>query len=209
MLNEVRIRVLSVEDHPLFREGIGAIINCQPDMSLAGSVSNGKEAMEAFRTLKPDITLMDLRLPDISGIDAMIGIRGIRADARIIVLTTFQRDVEIQRALEAGAQGYLLKSMPPNQMLDMIRRVHGGKKCVLPEIAAGLVEHLDDESLSEREVEVLGQVAAGNGNRDIAKKLFIAEETVKVHIKHIMSKLGASDRTHAMAIAARRGFIRL
>src|SRR5262249_32287765 len=195
MTNADCIRVLSVDDHPLFREGIGAIINCQSDMSLVGVASNGREAIEAYRTLKPDVTLMDLRLPDLTGIDAMIAIRSEFADARVIVLTTFERDVEIQRALKAGARGYLLKSMPPKQMLDMIRQVHGGKKVVPPEIAAGLAEHLSDESLSDREVEVLRHVAAGTRNRDIGHKLFIAEETVKVHLKHIMNKLGATDRT--------------
>jgi DNA-binding NarL/FixJ family response regulator len=178
-------------------------------MSLVGTASNGKEAMEAFRASRPDVTLMDLRLPDLSGIDVMIGIRTEFADARIIVLTTFERDVEIHRALKAGADGYLLKSMPPKQMLESIRQVHAGKKCVLPEIAAGLAEHFSDEVLSQREVEVLQQVAAGNRNRDIAKMLFIAEETVKVHIKHIMSKLRANDRTESVAIAARRGIIYL
>jgi DNA-binding NarL/FixJ family response regulator len=209
MTNEVRIRVLSVDDHPLFREGIGAVINCQPDMVLVGSASNGKEAIKAFRALRPDITLMDLRLPDISGIDVMVAIRTEFPDARIIVLTTFDRDGEIQRALKAGAHGYLLKSMPPKQMLDTIRQVHSGKKCVSPEIAAGLAEHLGDKDLSEREVEILRHVAAGARNRDIAERLFIAEETVKVHIKHIMSKLRASDRTQSVAIAARRGIIYL
>jgi DNA-binding NarL/FixJ family response regulator len=209
MTNDVRIRLLSVDDHPLFREGIGAIINCQSDMSLVGSASNGKEAMEAFRATRPDVTLMDLRLPDLTGIDVMIAIRTEFADARIIVLTTFERDVEIQRALKAGAYGYLLKSMHPQQMLKTIRQVHAGKRCVLPEIAAGLVEHLGDEVLSQREVDVLRHVAAGNRNRDIAKRLFIAEETVKVHIKHIMTKLRASDRTQSVAIAARRGIIYL
>jgi DNA-binding NarL/FixJ family response regulator len=152
---------------------------------------------------------MDLRLPDLSGIDALIAIRSEFADARIVVLTTFERDVEVQRALKAGARGYLLKCMPPQQMLETIRRVHEGKMCVPAEIAAGLVEHLSDESLSAREVEVLRHIAAGTRNRDIARVLFIAEETVKVHVKHIMEKLGASDRTQSVTIAARRGIIQL
>ena len=204
-----RIRVFSVDDHPLFREGIAAILNCQPDMSLVGTAPNGQEAIEAFRKLRPDVTMMDLRLPDLSGLDVMIAIRSEFPGARVIVLTTFERDVEVQRALKAGARGYLLKSMPPQQILDMIRNVHGGKKCVPHEIAAGLAEHLDDEALSARELEVLRHVAAGNRNRDIAERLFIAEETVKVHLKHIMGKLRASDRTQSVIIAARRGIIQL
>jgi DNA-binding NarL/FixJ family response regulator len=152
---------------------------------------------------------MDLRLPDLSGLDVMIAIRSEFPDARVIVLTTFERDMEVQRALKAGARGYLLKSMPAQQMLDMIRQVHSGKKCVPPEIAASLAEHLTDETLSQREVEVLQHVAAGHRNRDIAAKLFIAEETVKVHVKHIMDKLRANDRTQSVAIAARRGIINL
>lgn len=203
------IRVFSVDDHPLFREGIAAILNCQPDMSLVGTAPNGQEAIEAFRKLRPDVTMMDLRLPDLSGLDVMIAIRSEFPGARVIVLTTFERDVEVQRALKAGARGYLLKSMPPQQILDMIRNVHGGKKCVPHEIAAGLAEHLDDEALSARELEVLRHVAAGNRNRDIAERLFIAEETVKVHLKHIMGKLRASDRTQSVTIAARRGIIQL
>ena len=203
------IRVLSVDDHPLVREGVGTIINSQADMSLAGTASNGREGIEAFRVLRPDVALMDLRLPDLSGLDVMIAIRSEFPDARVIMLTTFEGDMEVQRALKAGARGYLLKSMSPQKMLEMIRQVHAGRKCVPPEIAAELAEHLADEALSKRELEVLEQVAAGHRNREIAAKLFIAEETVKVHIKHIMGKLGATDRTHAIAIAARRGFIRL
>jgi DNA-binding NarL/FixJ family response regulator len=157
--------------------------------------------------MRPDVTLTDLRLPDLSGIDVTIAIRAEFRDARIIILTTFQRDVEIQRALKAGAHGFLLKSMPPNQMLDMIRQVHLGKKVVPREIAAGLAEHLSDEPLSAREVDVLRHVAEGNRNRDIAGRLFISEETVKVHLRHIMGKLGANDRTQSVAIAARRGII--
>src|SRR5690349_20250065 len=192
------IRIFSVDDHPLFREGVAAIINCQSDMSLVGTASNGTEAIEAFRHLRPDVVLMDLRMPDLSGLDVMIAIRSEFPDARVIVLTTFERDVEVHRALKAGARGYLLKSMPPQQMLDMIRTVHAGKKCVPNEIAAGLAEYLGDDTLSEREIEVLRHVAAGNRNRDIAERLFIAEETVKVHLKHIMGKLRATDRTHSV-----------
>ena len=209
MTNAACIRILSVDDHPLFREGIGAILNCQPDMSLAGVASRGTEAIQTFRALQPDVTLMDLRLPDLSGLDVMIAIRSESPEARVIMLTTFEGDVDVQRALKAGARGYLLKSMPPAQMLTMIRQVHAGKKCVPAEIAAGLAEHLGDESLSQREVEVLQQIAAGNRNRDIAAKLFIAEETVKVHVKHIKDKLGANDRTQSVTIAARRGIIQL
>ena len=204
-----RITVLSVDDHPLLREGIATIINSQSDMSLVAAASNGDEAIEAFRTLRPNVTLMDLSLPDRSGIEVMIAIRAEFPGARIIMLTTFEGDVEIQRALQAGAHSYLLKSMPPKQMVEAIRQVHAGKKCVSPEIAVALAEHLSDESLSEREVDVLRHVAEGDRNRDIAERLFITEETVKVHLKHIMGKLAASDRTQAVAIGVRRGIIHL
>ncbi len=178
-------------------------------MSLAGTASNGREGIEAFRALRPDVTLMDLRLPDLSGLDVMIAIRSEFPDARVIILTTFEGDVDVQRALKAGARGYLLKSMPPQQIIEMIRQVHAGKKRVPAEIAARLAEHLGDEALSNREVEVLQKVGAGHRNRDIAAKLFISEETVKVHVKHIMDKLRANDRTEAVAIAVRRGIIQL
>ena len=209
MSDIVKIRVFSVDDHPLVREGIASVINGQHDMEVIAQVSTGREAIEFFRKHKPDITLMDLRLPDMSGIDAMIAIRTEFPDARIIVLTTYETDIEIQRALTAGARSYLLKSMPPKDMLDTIRQVHAGKKRIPPEIAAQLAEHLSEEALSEREVEVLQLVMAGNRNRDIANRLFISEETVKAHLKHIMEKLGASDRTQAITIAARRGIIQL
>ena len=204
-----RIRILTVDDHSLFRQGVAAVIRHQPDMLLAAEASNAAEAIQRFREHTPDVTLMDVRLPDMSGIDAIIAIRSEFPDARIIILTTFVGDIEIQRALEAGARGYLLKSMPPQELLEVIRQVHEGKKRIPPEIATHLAEHYSDEGLTEREIEVLGQIADGKRNCDIAGKLFISELTVKVHIKHLMQKLGATNRTQAFAIGLRRGIIGL
>jgi DNA-binding NarL/FixJ family response regulator len=209
MSEGTQIRVLSVDDHPLLREGLAAVINNQPDMVLVAQACNAQEALQQFRKHLPDVTLMDLRLPDKSGIDAMIAVRAEFPEARVIMLTTFEGDVEIQRALEAGARGYMLKSLPPKELVEVIRQVHAGKKRIPPQLAAQLAEHLSDEDLTPREIEVLSQIAGGNRNRDIAEKLFITEETVKVHIKHIMEKLGASDRTQAVAIGVRRGIIEL
>lgn len=209
MREQDRIRVLCVDDHPLLREGIAAIINNQPDMLLVAEAGNGGEAIQQFRKYHPDVTLMDLRLPDISGIDALIAIRAEFDEAKVVMLTTYEGDVEIQRSLEAGARGYLLKSMPPKEMVEAIRQVHQGKKRIPAELAAHLAEHLGDEALTPREIEVLERIAGGNRNRDIAEQLFISEETVKVHIKHLMEKLGATDRTQAVAIAVRRGIIQL
>ncbi len=203
------IRVFSVDDHPLLREGIAALINNQPDMVLAGQAATGAEALQMFKELRPDVMLLDLRLPDMSGIDVLIAIRTEFPEARVIMLTTFEGDVEIHRALQAGARGYLLKNMPPSELLDVIRQVHAGKKRIPAAIASQLAEHMSDETLTEREVEVLREVAGGNKNRDIANRLFISEETVKVHIKHIMEKLGAADRTQAVTIGVRRGIIQL
>ena len=209
MIEQGSIRILSVDDHPLFREGIAAVINSQPDMLLVAEAATGCEAIQKFQQHQPDITLMDLRLPDMSGIDALIAIRTEFPDARVIMLTTFDGDVDIRRALEAGARGYMLKSMPPADLVEVIRQVHAGKKRIPAEVAAHLAEYFGDDALTEREIEVLRHVASGNRNRDIAKQLFISEETVKVHIKHIMEKLSASDRTQAVAIAVRRGIIQL
>ena len=208
-MTDRQIRVFSVDDHPLLREGLAAVIDNQPDMTMVAQAASGRDAITQFRTHRPDVTLMDLRLPDISGIDAMIGIRHEFPDARVVMLTTFEGDVEIQRALAAGARGYILKNMPPKELVEVVRQVHAGRKKIPNEIAAQLAEHLSDEHLTEREIDVLRQVAGGNRNRDVAELLAISEETVKVHVKHIMEKLGASDRTAAVSIAVRRGIIQL
>jgi len=209
MAETAKIRVFTVDDHPLLHEGIATVIRNQPDMTIAAQAYTGREAIQRYGEYMPDVTLMDLRLPDISGIDAMVAIRSEFSEARVIVLTTFAGDAEIQRALEAGARAYLLKSMPPKELVEVIRQVHAGKRKIPAEIAAHLAEHYSDDALTQREVEVLQQVAGGNRNRDIAVNLFITEETVKVHIKHIMEKLRAIDRTQAVAIGVRRGIIHL
>ena len=201
------IRVLTVDDHPLLREGIAAVIEGQPDMQLAGEATNGREAIERYRALKPDVTLMDLRMPDMNGIEAITVIRNEFPSARIIVLTTYTGDAQALGALKAGASAYLLKSMLRKELLDTIRTVHAGKRRIPPEIATEIAEHAADDALTEREIEVLRRVAAGNSNKQIAAQLFISEGTVKAHMKNILPKLSARDRTHAVMIAVKRGII--
>ncbi|MBC7910382.1 MAG: response regulator transcription factor [Pyrinomonadaceae bacterium] len=209
MNDNAPIKVFSVDDHPLLREGIATIINHQPDMVMVAQSATGSEAIRQFREHRPEVTLMDLRLPDMSGIDVLIAIRAEFPDARVIMLSTFEGDIDIQHSLAAGARGYLLKSTPPNELVKIIREVHAGKKGISREVAARLAEHVGEEFLTRREIDVLRLVGGGNRNRDIAEQLFISEETVKVHVKHIMEKLAASDRTQAVAIALRRGIIQL
>lgn len=203
------IRIFSVDDHPLLREGIAAIINNQSDMQMVAQAATGSEAIQMFRQHLPDVTLLDLRLPDMSGIDVLIAIRSEFPEARVVMLTTFEGDVDIRRALEAGARGYVLKNMPPKDLVEVIRQVNKGRKRIPAEVAAQLAEYVGEDDLTEREVDVLRHIAGGNRNREIGERLFISEETVKVHVKHIMEKLGASDRTQAVAIAVRRGIIQL
>jgi len=203
------IRILTVDDHPLLREGIAAILGSEKDMDLVAQASNGKEALAQFRTSHPDITLMDLQMPEMNGIEAIQAIRKDFPDARIIVLTTYAGDAQAVRAFKAGASGYLLKSTLRKELVETIRIVHGGRKRIPTEIAIGIAEHHIDDSLTEREIEVLKQVAAGNANKIIATHLSISEETVKAHMKNILSKLGANDRTHAVTIALRRGIIEI
>lgn len=203
------IRILSVEDHPVFREGLSTIIGSQEDMVLVGQATNANEALAEFRRHRPDVTLMDLRLPGPNGTDALIMIRGVFPDARVVMLTTSDCDGEIQRAMRAGASGYVLKSMPKNELLAVVRSVHAGKRHVPAEVAARLAEHLGEEGLTTRELEVLQLIRDGYRNKQIADRLAIAETTVNFHIKNLVDKLHANDRTHAVTIALRRGLLQI
>ena len=201
------IRILTVDDHQLLREGIAAVLEGQPDMVLVGQASNGREAIEGFRQHRPDVTLMDLRMPGMSGIEAITAIRAEFPNARIIVLTTYAGDVQAAGALKAGASGYLLKNLVRKELLETIRAVHAGKRRVPPEIATEIAEHIADDALTVREIDVLRRVAAGKSNKVIAAELDISEGTVKTHMKSILPKLDASDRTHAVMIALKRGIL--
>jgi len=201
------IRIFAVDDHQLLLEGIAAVLSEQPNMALVGQAGSGQEAIEGFRRLRPDVTLMDLRMPDMSGIQAIAAIRAEFPSARIIVLTTYPGDAQAAAALRAGAAGYLLKSLVRKELIETIRAVHAGKRRILPEIAAEIAEHVADDALTERELEVLRRVAAGKSNKLIAAELDISEGTVKTHMKSILPKLDASDRTHAVTIAIKRGIL--
>jgi DNA-binding NarL/FixJ family response regulator len=203
------IRILTVDDHPLMRAGIAAVLQSEPDIVVVAEASNGQEAIESFRTHRPDITLMDLQMPEMKGIEAITAIRNDFPGARIIVLTTYSGDVQALRAIKAGAAGYLLKSMVRKELLETIRVVHSGRRRIPSEIAAEIVEYVDGDALTDREVQVLKRIAAGDANKIIASKLKISEETVKAHVKSILAKLGANARTHAVMIAVRRGILEL
>jgi DNA-binding NarL/FixJ family response regulator len=201
------IRILTVDDHPLMRAGVAALLGSEPDIAIVAEASDGRAAIEQFRTHRPDITLMDLQMPGIRGIETIAAIRAEFPDARIIVLTTYSGDVQAFRAIKAGASGYLLKSMVRKELLETIRAVHAGQRRIPAEIASEIVGHVTSDALTEREIEVLRGIAAGNANKVIAGQLGIAEETVKGHVKNILAKLAANDRTHAVMIAVKRGII--
>ena len=203
------IRILTVDDHPLLRKGIAALVNAEADLKLVAEASNGKEAVETFRSHQPDVTLMDLQMPEVDGLEAIVAIRREYPDARIIVLTTYTGDMQVLRALRAGARAYILKGQVHKELLDTIRAVHAGQKRIPPEIAAELADHATDDQLTEREMDVVRLIAAGNGNKQIADQLSIGEATVKSHVTNILSKLGANDRAHAVTIALKRGIIDL
>jgi two-component system, NarL family, response regulator len=204
-----RIQILAVDDHPIVRQGIAALVGIQPDMILVGEASNGREAIQQFRVHHPDVTLMDLQMPEMNGLDALIAIRNEFPDARVIVLTTYAGDTQILRALKAGAQAYLLKNTLHQELLQTIRAVHAGKKTLSPEVSYQIAEHATDDTLTPAEISVLRLIAAGNANKQIADQLSLTEETVKSRVKSILSKLGANDRTHAATIGLKRGIIEL
>src|SRR5207253_2685770 len=201
------IRVLAVDDHPVFRQGIAGLIDGQLDMRLVGEASNGREAIQQFRALRPDVTLMDLQMPEMNGLDAIIAIRGEFPEARIIVLTTYAGDVQVLRALKAGARGYLLKNSLHKELLETIRSVHAGKRALSTEASMQLAEHATDDALTPAEIRVLRLISEGNANKEIAERLTVSEETVKGQVRNILSKLGANDRTHAAMIGLKRGII--
>ncbi len=203
------IRILIVDDHPLLQEGIALVVDHEPDMKVVGAAATGRESIELFERVRPNLVLMDLRLPDMNGIDAMIAIRTKAPSAKVIILTTFEGDAEVNRALKAGAAGYLLKTMPRKQIVESMRLIHAGRRRVDPGVAANLAEHMGQETLSQREIEILKQVAEGSRNKEIAAQLALSEETIKSHMKNILEKLGAADRTQAVAIAVRRGMMQL
>jgi DNA-binding NarL/FixJ family response regulator len=201
------IRVLAVDDHPVVREGIAGLVRIQPDMTLVAEAANGREAIQQFRTHRPDVTLMDLQMPEMNGLDALLAIRTEFPDAKIIMLTTYEGDVHILRALKGGAQGYLLKSTLHSDLLRTIRAVHAGKKSLSPEVSFQVAEHMSDDALTPAEIAVLRLIAAGNANKEIADQLGVTEDTVKGRVKSILSKLDANDRTHAAIIGVKRGII--
>jgi DNA-binding NarL/FixJ family response regulator len=201
------IRILAVDDHPIFRQGIAGLLADQVDMQLVAQASNGREAIQQFRAHQPDVTLMDLQMPEINGLDAVIAIRGEFPEAKVIVLTTYTGDVQVVRALKAGARGYLLKNLLHKELLETIRAVHAGKKALSPDVSFEIAEHAMDDALTPGEIDVLRSIAAGNANKQIAVQLSITEETVKGRVKNILSKLNANDRTHAAMIGLKRGII--
>jgi DNA-binding NarL/FixJ family response regulator len=203
------IRILAVDDHPMLRDGLGAMIAAQPDMQLIAEAGTGREAIDLYRLHRPDITLMDLRLPDMHGVDAITTIREIHPQARIIVLTTYLGDVQATRAFKAGAQGYLMKATLRKELVEAIRAVHAGRRRLPTDVASEMAEHSSDDSLTAREIEVLQGVSAGNSNKIVAAKLKITEDTVKSHMRSILTKLSATDRTHAVMIALKRGFLNI